>query len=85
MAPLSFSKDAFQQFRLEALLRGSWVVISGVRSRVTVVITQFWDLYMTPFTTIPQPPSSGCQKMRKESIGFIVSRAYRFRVLECEG
>ena len=39
-----------------ALLGGSWVVISGVISRVTIVITQIRGL-ITPLLTTHKPPS----------------------------
>ena len=38
------------------LLGGSWVVISGVISRVTMVITPIMGL-LTPFVTTHEPPS----------------------------
>ena len=38
------------------ILGGSWVVISGVISRVTIVITHIRGL-MTPFMTTHEPPS----------------------------
>ena len=38
------------------ILGGSWVIISGVRSRVTVVITHLRGL-ITPLITTPEPPS----------------------------
>ena len=41
---------------LQPLLGGSWVVISGVISRVTIVITQIGGL-ITPFITSHEPPS----------------------------
>ena len=37
-----------------AILGGSWVVISGVISRVTIVITQIRGL-ITPLITTPKP------------------------------
>ena len=40
------------------LLGGSWVVISGVISRVTVFITQIRGP-LTPLTTTHEPPSRG--------------------------
>ena len=40
-----------------SLLRGSWVVISGAISRVTIVITQIRRL-ITPLITTHEPPSS---------------------------
>ena len=43
--------------RLEALLGGSWVVISGVISRVTIVITHIRGL-ITPLITAHEPPST---------------------------
>ena len=39
------------------LLGGSWVVISGVLSRVTIVITQIRGL-ITPLITTHEPPST---------------------------
>ena len=46
------------KFRPRALLGGSWVVISGVISRVTIVITQIRGL-ITPLITTHEPPSIG--------------------------
>ena len=46
----------FRALRLEALLGGSWVVISGVISPpiwVTTIVT----LLITPLRTTPKPPS----------------------------
>ena len=40
------------------LLGGSWVVISGVISRVTMVIAPIKGL-ITPFITTHEPPSTG--------------------------
>ena len=39
------------------ILGGSWVVISGVISRVTIVITQIRG-HITPLITTHEPPSS---------------------------
>ena len=41
----------------QALLEGSWVVISRVISRVTILITQIGGL-ITPPKTTHEPPSS---------------------------
>ena len=46
--------DSFMDF----ILGGSWVVISGVISRVTTVITQVRGL-KTPLITTHEPPSRG--------------------------
>ena len=43
---------------LSMLLGGSWVVISGVISRVTMVIAPIKGL-ITPFITTHEPPSTG--------------------------
>ena len=51
---------------LQGLLGGSWVVISGVISRVTIVITQIRGL-IAPLTTTHEPPS-GVQGL--QSSGF---------------
>ena len=40
-----------------AVLGGSWVVISGVISRVTIVITHIGGL-ITPLITTHEPPST---------------------------
>ena len=42
---------------MDPLLGGSWVVISGVISRVTIVITHIRGL-ITPLITAQEPPSS---------------------------
>ena len=42
-----------------ALLGGSWVVISGVISRVTILITHIRGL-ITLLITTHEPPSRGC-------------------------
>ena len=39
------------------LLGGSWAVISGVTTRVTIVITQINGLIITPLLTTHVPPS----------------------------
>ena len=39
------------------LLGGSWVVISGVIGRVTIIITHIREL-ITPFITTHEPPSN---------------------------
>ena len=39
-----------------AVLGGSWVVISGVISMVTLILTHFRGL-ITPFITTHEPPS----------------------------
>ena len=41
--------------RLNTILGGSWVVFSGVISRVTIVITHLRGL-ITPFITTHEPP-----------------------------
>ena len=48
-----------------SLLGVSWVVISGVISRVTIVITHIRGL-ITPFITTHEPPSRvlGCRVYR---------------------
>ena len=55
---LSFGPCKYQAGlrRCCALLGGSWVVISGVISRVTIVITQIRGL-ITPLITTHEPPS----------------------------
>ena len=45
------------------LLGGSWVVISGVISRVTVTITHIVGL-ITPFVTTHEPPSRNYKNLR---------------------
>ena len=42
--------------RIWGLLGGSWVVISGVRSRVTIVITHIQG-FVAPLKTTHEPPS----------------------------
>ena len=46
----------------ESLLGGSWVVISRVISRVTILITHIRGLIiiLTPLITTPEPPSRAC-------------------------
>ena len=39
------------------ILGGSWVVITGVRIRLTILITHIRGL-ITPFITTHEPPSS---------------------------
>ena len=61
------------------MLGGSWVVISGVVSRVTIVITQIWGL-ITPLITTHEPPSAHAFKLwdtdlirsRMRSSGFVL-------------
>ena len=43
-------------FRESTLLGGSWVVISGVISRVSILITLIRG-HITPLLTTPEPPS----------------------------
>ena len=47
-------------FRVEGLilLGGSWLVISGVISRITILITHIRGL-ITPLRTTHEPPSKG--------------------------
>ena len=40
-----------------SLLEGSWVVISGVISRATIIITPIMEL-IRPLITIHEPPST---------------------------
>ena len=47
----------FSLYVEDLLLAGSWVVISGVISRVTIVITQIRGL-ITPLLTTHEPPST---------------------------
>ena len=50
------------------LLGGSWVVISGLISRVPIVITHIKGL-ITPLITNPEPPSKGLAR-RVQGVGF---------------
>ena len=54
--PSSFTKS---------VLGGSWVVISGVISSVTIVVTHIRAL-ITPITTTHEPPSRVRQFLRRE-------------------
>ena len=47
------------------LLGGSWVVISGAISKVTIIITHIRGL-ITPLTTTHEPPSSVFRAWRVE-------------------
>ena len=48
-----------------ALLGGPWVVISGVISRVTILITHISGL-ITPLPTTHEPPSTLCMSVKAE-------------------
>ena len=47
----------------QGLLGGSWVVISGVISRVTIIITPSRG-FVAPVITAHEPPSTGVQLQR---------------------
>ena len=47
----------------QGLLGGSWVVISGVISRVTIITTPSRG-FVAPVTTAHEPPSTGVQLQR---------------------
>ena len=51
-------KERLSQAVLLVLLGGSWVVISGFVSKVTILITQIRGL-ITPLITTHEPPSNG--------------------------
>ena len=46
----------------QGLLGASWVVISRVISRVTILITHIMGPYITPPITTHEPPSKACQR-----------------------
>ena len=48
------------------LLGGSWLAISRVRSRVTIVIT-FIRGFITPLITTHEPPSRGLDALKPQS------------------
>ena len=62
---LVFGFDSFMDF----ILGGSWVVISGVISRVTIVITQVRGP-ITPLITTHEPPSRGL-KQALDQLGWV--------------
>ena len=51
------------------ILGGSWVVISGVISRVTITITHISGL-ITPLITTHEPPSMGFLSLRVRTRAF---------------
>ena len=53
-----FRREEDRVWSFQPLLGGSWVVISGVISRVTILITHIWGL-ITLLTTTHEPPSKG--------------------------
>ena len=60
---LRVSGPEFRLLRFGHLLGGSWVVISRVTSRATLLITHFRGL-KTPLITTPEPPSRGLATFR---------------------
>ena len=60
-------------------LGGSWLVISGVISRLTIVITHIRGL-ITPDITTPEPPSINCLSISlSEGEKFVLSGPYEIR------
>ena len=56
------------RFRVKALLGGSWVVLSGVGSKVTIHTTPLLIRGLTaPHITAHEPPSSAPDKQRSRS------------------
>ena len=51
--------------KLHTLVGGSWVVISGVISRITLVITRIRGL-ITPLTTTHEPPSKALLELGRQ-------------------
>ena len=52
----------FLLLKLEVLLGGSWVVVSRVRTKITIVITYTRGL-ITPLITTHEPPRRGPDKL----------------------
>ena len=50
------------------VLGGSWVVISGVRSRVAIVKTHIIRGLITPLITAHEPPSRACGSFKGPSL-----------------